>query len=117
MIQFCSIIQQVDLLVKRMINGVQLIFGIFSHIFCVGLMSLTITSFRGGTVVGVIVTDGVIVKLVPALDCPYDERCEGGPPNPKQIHLRTIKTSSTQMQLINSNYSNTWCQCCAARQR
>lgn len=44
-------------------------------------MPLTITSFRGGTVVGVIVTDGVIVKLVPALDCPYDERCEGGPPN------------------------------------
>lgn len=45
------------------------------------MMPLTITSFRGGTVVGVIVTDGVIVKLVPALDWPYDERCEGGPPN------------------------------------
>lgn len=34
----------------------------------------TITSFLGGTVVGVIVTDGVIVKLVPVLVCPYDER-------------------------------------------
>lgn len=38
------------------------------------LITLTIISFLGGTVVGVIVTDGVIVKLVPVRVCPYDER-------------------------------------------
>lgn len=43
---------------------------------------LTLRCFElaDGADVGVIVTDGVIVKLEPVLDCPYDGRCDGGPP-------------------------------------
>lgn len=33
-----------------------------------------------GAEVGVIVTDGVIVKFEPVLDWPYGERCDGGAP-------------------------------------
>lgn len=45
-------------------------------------VSLTLRCFEltDGADVGVMVTDGVIVKLEPVLDWPYDDRCEGGPP-------------------------------------
>lgn len=36
-------------------------------------------AFEDGADVGVIVTDGVIVRFEPVLDWPYGERCDGPP--------------------------------------